>query len=143
MTTLRPKIDTPCVGICSTVYGDTVCRGCKRYYNEIIDWNRFDQNKRNSIYDRLEQNIIKMMSRHIVITDPTLLAAKLEKHHIRYNPEHSPYTWAYHLLRVGADKIQRLENYGLHIKDTHITLQQLFNRIDTALYEYSCALLEK
>ncbi|MEC9132488.1 MAG: DUF1289 domain-containing protein, partial [Pseudomonadota bacterium] len=27
MATRRP---TPCVGICSTTYGDLVCRGCKR-----------------------------------------------------------------------------------------------------------------
>lgn len=143
MTTLRTKIDTPCIGICSTVYGDIVCRGCKRYYHEIIDWNRFDQEKREGIYKRLEQNIIKVMSDYIVITDASLLTTKLQKYQIRYNPDHSAYTWAYHLLRVGTEKIQSLENYGLALKDTHIPLQQLFNHIDTILYEYSCALLEQ
>ncbi|HBZ99754.1 MAG TPA: DUF1289 domain-containing protein, partial [Pseudomonas sp.] len=24
------RIKTPCIGLCSTVYGDVVCRGCKR-----------------------------------------------------------------------------------------------------------------
>ena len=27
---------TPCVGICSTTYGDDVCRGCKRFSFEVI-----------------------------------------------------------------------------------------------------------
>ncbi|WP_317135104.1 DUF1289 domain-containing protein [Piscirickettsia litoralis] len=37
---------TPCVGLCSTVYGDDVCRGCKRFYHEIIDWNQYDINQK-------------------------------------------------------------------------------------------------
>ena len=32
---------TPCVGICSTTYGDDVCRGCKRFIHEVINWNSF------------------------------------------------------------------------------------------------------
>ncbi|MCF8976542.1 DUF1289 domain-containing protein, partial [Pseudomonas edaphica] len=28
-------IKTPCVGLCSTVYGDLVCRGCKRFHHEV------------------------------------------------------------------------------------------------------------
>ncbi|MCA4075779.1 DUF1289 domain-containing protein, partial [Pseudomonas kurunegalensis] len=32
------SIKTPCVGLCSTVYGDTVCRGCKRFHHEVINW---------------------------------------------------------------------------------------------------------
>jgi len=41
----RPK--TPCVGLCSTVFGDTVCRGCMRFVHEVIDWNKYnpEQNK--------------------------------------------------------------------------------------------------
>jgi hypothetical protein len=31
-------IKTPCVGLCSTVYGDLVCRGCKRFHHEVINW---------------------------------------------------------------------------------------------------------
>ena len=33
---------TPCVGICSTTYGDDVCRGCKRFIHEVINWNSFN-----------------------------------------------------------------------------------------------------
>lgn len=35
---------TPCIGICSTTsLGDRVCRGCKRYAAEVIDWNSCDE----------------------------------------------------------------------------------------------------
>ena len=37
------SIKTPCLGICSTTsVGDVVCRGCKRYAFEVIDWNGYD-----------------------------------------------------------------------------------------------------
>lgn len=44
---------TPCVGICSTTYGDLVCRGCKRYAHEIVQWNAYSQQQRNAVSQRL------------------------------------------------------------------------------------------
>ncbi|WVM93272.1 DUF1289 domain-containing protein [Halopseudomonas pachastrellae] len=46
---------TPCIGLCSTVFGDLVCRGCKRFSHEIIDWNRYDNGQRAAVWSRLEQ----------------------------------------------------------------------------------------
>lgn len=51
---LRPKSrSTPCVGICSTSHGDYVCRGCKRFFNEVRDWQSFAPNQRELVLDRL------------------------------------------------------------------------------------------
>lgn len=44
---------TPCVGICSTTYGDLVCRGCKRFAHEIVQWNGFDADQRQAVWQRL------------------------------------------------------------------------------------------
>lgn len=44
---------TPCVGICSTTYGDLVCRGCKRFSHEIVEWNAFDGEQRRLVWERL------------------------------------------------------------------------------------------
>lgn len=44
---------TPCVGICSTTYGDLVCRGCKRFAHEIVQWNGFDESQRSAVWQRL------------------------------------------------------------------------------------------
>ncbi|MCZ6619688.1 MAG: DUF1289 domain-containing protein [Gammaproteobacteria bacterium] len=45
---------TPCVGICSTTYGDLVCRGCKRFAHEIVMWNGFSEDQRDRVWQRLE-----------------------------------------------------------------------------------------
>jgi uncharacterized protein len=44
---------TPCVGTCSTTYGDLVCRGCKRFSHEIVEWNGFDVEQRRVVWERL------------------------------------------------------------------------------------------
>jgi uncharacterized protein len=44
---------TPCVGTCSTTYGDLVCRGCKRFAHEIVQWNGFDTDQRRLVWERL------------------------------------------------------------------------------------------
>ena len=44
---------TPCVGICSTTYGDLVCRGCKRFAHEIVQWNSYDATQQDAVRERL------------------------------------------------------------------------------------------
>jgi len=47
---------TPCVGICSTVYGDEICIGCMRTYKEVINWNvGLDEDEKQSIIDRYKK----------------------------------------------------------------------------------------
>ena len=50
---MQLKNRTPCVGICSTTYGDLVCRGCKRFSHEIVQWNGYDKDQQGLIWDRL------------------------------------------------------------------------------------------
>ena len=28
----------PCIGVCSTTYGDDICKGCKRFRHEVSSW---------------------------------------------------------------------------------------------------------
>jgi len=44
---------TPCIGTCSTTYGDLVCRGCKRFAHEIVQWNAYDAEQRRAVWQRL------------------------------------------------------------------------------------------
>lgn len=50
---MQLKNRTPCVGICSTTYGDLVCRGCKRFSHEIVQWNGYDKDQQGLIWERL------------------------------------------------------------------------------------------
>jgi predicted Fe-S protein YdhL (DUF1289 family) len=135
-TKLNATINTPCVGICSTVYGDEICRGCKRFYKEIIEWNAFADNTKHEIFQRLSQLMSTTVCQFLIITDPALLQQQLEKLQIRYHPTDDAFCWAHHLLRFLQDKPQSLSPYGVITKPEFAenSLRELFTLIDEALY---------
>lgn len=70
---------TPCVGICSTTYGDLVCRGCKRFSHEITGWNTYSAAQRQDVEARLVRLQAGVISGLLEVLDEaqceTLLAA--------------------------------------------------------------------
>ncbi len=44
---------SPCIGVCSTTYGDFICRGCKRFAHEVVAWNQFSEAQREAVRERL------------------------------------------------------------------------------------------
>lgn len=70
---------TPCVGLCSTVYGDQVCRGCKRFSHEIVDWNRYDSDARAAVWLRLEQLLEQVISARVELVSSVALNQALER----------------------------------------------------------------
>jgi predicted Fe-S protein YdhL (DUF1289 family) len=60
-------IKTPCVGLCSTVYGDLVCRGCKRFHHEVIHWNGYNEDEKRAVWLRLEQLLSQVMAAKVEI----------------------------------------------------------------------------
>ena len=67
------KRHTPCVGICSTTYGDLVCRGCKRFAHEITEWNRYDDDQRTQIWDRLAHLREQVVAQIVEVRDRAAL----------------------------------------------------------------------
>ena len=107
------RIKTPCVGLCSTVYGDLVCRGCKRFHHEVVSWNAYDEEGKRSVWLRLELLLAQVMAAKLEIFDTDLLRRQLESRQIRFVADQSPYCWAYQLIARGARVIQQLEAYGV------------------------------
>jgi predicted Fe-S protein YdhL (DUF1289 family) len=64
---------TPCVGLCSTVYGDLVCRGCKRFSHEIIDWNRYQPVEKTAVWSRLEHLLTQLTSARVEVVSAVQL----------------------------------------------------------------------
>ena len=70
---------TPCVGICSTTYGDLVCRGCKRFAHEIVQWNGYDEDQQSIIWSRLNSLRDEVTLYFLQVSDE-LAFAKLVEH---------------------------------------------------------------
>ncbi len=89
---------TPCIGICSTTYGDLVCRGCKRFAHEIVQWNGYSEAQREEIRVRLRELSLGALQRYVTLVDPLQLQ--------RYLNLHGGLS-----LRVGADEPALLRAY--------------------------------
>ncbi|MES2818167.1 MAG: DUF1289 domain-containing protein [Pseudomonadota bacterium] len=139
------RIKTPCVGLCSTVYGDLVCRGCKRFHHEVIDWNRYGDEEKHAVWRRLEILLVQVMAAKLEVFDAGCLRRQLEQRTIRFVPEQSPYCWAYQLIARGARVIERLDAYGMALlpEFRDWTLPQLRDAIDREFFLLSEAHYER
>nr|WP_200999221.1 DUF1289 domain-containing protein [Pseudomonas cichorii] len=105
-------IKTPCVGLCSTVYGDLVCRGCKRFHHEVVNWNGYNEDEKRAVWLRLEQLLVQVMAAKLEIFDVEKLRIQLVQRKIRFVAHQSEYCWAYQLIARGARVINQVEAYG-------------------------------
>lgn len=66
---------TPCVGVCSTTYGDLVCRGCKRFAHEIVGWNGYTDDQRQRIRARLDELREQSVNAYVRVVDEQRFAS--------------------------------------------------------------------
>src|SRR5690606_5925140 len=140
MTLFKP-VKTPCIGVCSTGIGDSVCRGCKRFAHEVIDWNAYSHQQRVIIAQRLESFLAQIVKNFIEIENQTLLLQQIKHQQILFKEEQNPYWWVFDLLRAGARQITNLEAYGLSLQPRwrNASLKEIRDAIDQDFYALSCA----
>lgn len=139
------RLRTPCRGICSTGLGDTVCRGCKRFTHEVIAWNSYSVEQRDSVMGRLEQFMVRILSARCEIVDEELLLRQVRAYKIRFDEEAGPYCWLYDLLRAGAGQITDPLTFGFQPLPAYQTmpLAELFEEAELALFRLSEAHYER
>jgi len=139
------RIKTPCVGLCSTVYGDLVCRGCKRFHHEVVDWNLYDDESKRAVWRRLEVLLDQVMRSKLEVFDAGRLREQLENRQIRFVMDQSEYCWAYQLIARGARLINRIEAYGVVLlpEFREWPLPQLRDAIDREFFLLSEAHYER
>tara|TARA_B100001250_G_scaffold297962_1_gene259448 strand:- start:3584 stop:4030 length:447 start_codon:yes stop_codon:yes gene_type:complete len=109
----KKRSSTPCLGICSTTFGDEVCKGCKRFAHEIVSWTKYSLEEREIINDRLEKFKIKILQNRFKIIDSNLLATRLEEKAINFNHSLDPLTWIFDLFRAAGSQEFDLRNFGI------------------------------
>lgn len=53
MSNLNDLPDSPCIGVCSTLF-DEVCKGCGRTAVEVSNWVFFSDAEKRAVWDRIE-----------------------------------------------------------------------------------------
>ena len=132
----KKRSSTPCLGICSTTFGDEVCKGCKRFAHEIVSWTKYSLEEREIINDRLEKFKIKILRDRFKIIDSNLLAARLEEKAINFNHSLDPLTWIFDLFRAAGSQEFDLSNYGIESLD-HFDPKTIKDDINNELLQLS------
>ncbi|MCB1708704.1 MAG: DUF1289 domain-containing protein, partial [Halioglobus sp.] len=112
---LKPPVKTPCIGVCSTGIGDSVCRGCKRFAHEVIDWNSYTPEQKDIVDRRLGDFLSRCVSNKLRVTDRALLQWQLQVQQLSYAAHHDEYCWVYSLIKAGASQIDCPADYGFEV----------------------------
>ena len=109
----KKRSSTPCLGICTTTFGDEVCKGCKRFSHEIVSWTKYSIEEREIVNDRLEKFKVQILKDRFEVIDEKLLSKTLDQMGINFNHSLNPLTWIYDLFRAAGSQTFDLENFGI------------------------------
>ena len=109
----KKRSSTPCLGICSTTFGDEVCKGCKRFSHEIVSWTKYSLEEREIVNDRLEKFKVQILQHRFEIVDQDLFESKLEEKAINFNHSLDPLTWIFDLFRAAGSQTFEIESFGI------------------------------
>ena len=140
----KQPISTPCIGVCSTVYGDQVCRGCKRFAHEVIEWNGYEDSQKIVVRERLAVLRDQSVNEHLVIEDEARLRSQIAAHRIPCSDDASLPSLVYALLWRGASNMRNLSAYGLRARASGASeALDLMRAIDADFYVRSQAHYER
>ena len=135
---MSKSVKTPCIGVCSTVFGDEVCRGCKRFQHEIIKWNAYDDIEKRSVLNRLELLKVQIMQSKVMIIDEDLLRSKLHEYKVKFDKDSDSLCWVFDLLRSGSQSIADPSEFGFDlINSSVLNLSELKRVMEEELFQLS------
>lgn len=111
---------TPCAGRCSTVFGDAVCRGCRRFNHEVIQWNTYTAEQRMMIWQRLDMQLDQILVPMLPHADIQQVEIFIENKRIRIFDTASKGRRLYHALKLCEKNKQLADESGLGIQATQV-----------------------
>jgi len=138
-------VKTPCIGVCSTGIGDSVCRGCKRFAHEVINWNSYTEEERRVVMKRLDTLLSPLIQSRIVIKNEGLLIEQLTAQKVKMMPQLSIWSSVYEAIRSFGSQLKSLESIGCEMtydwKDS--TIAELKTALEEEFYQLSCVHYER
>ena len=137
------SVKTPCIGICSTVFGDEVCRGCKRFVHEVIDWNTYNNEQKQLVKDRLERLADQVVTGKLQVKDQAKFLTSLTVAEI--DVEQSEVVLILELLRKAAKQVTTFSDHGMLALAEYqqYSANELKELIDMEVHQLSTATYHK
>ena len=125
---------TPCAGRCSTVFGDAVCRGCRRFNHEVIQWNTYNEAQRLAVWKRLDAQLDQILVPMLPFADLRHVEGFVLSKRVRLRSEASKGRKLYHALKICEKNKNFTNESGLGISEQQVkALWQEFERRVLAL----------
>lgn len=124
----------PCIGFCSTTYGDLICRGCYRNLHEVLHWSRLSSNEKQDFYDKIAKLAEKELAQLIKITEPKLLEEWAHQLLV-YCQDPAKRSVFYDLIQALQQGINIVESSGAcQLRDSLSPLREVYRKVDQAIY---------
>jgi uncharacterized protein len=106
---------TPCAGRCSTVFGDLVCRGCRRFNHEVIHWNTYAAEQHTVIWKRLDAQLDQILVPMLPLARLEVVENFITAKRVRLRPDASTGRKLYHALKLCEKNRHFTDESGLGI----------------------------
>ena len=106
---------TPCAGRCSTVFGDAVCRGCRRFNHEVIRWNTFSPEQHTAVWKRLDAQLDQILVPMLPLADLVAVEQFVLSKRVRLRDDASRGRKLYHALKLCEKNRHFTDESGLGI----------------------------
>jgi len=131
---------SPCAGKCSTVFGDQVCRGCRRFSYEVIEWNRYTDEQKRLIWQRLDEQLDRIVLPLVPYANYPQVDAFLISRQVRLLDNSTQGRHIYEALRICQRAPELLMQSGLNIIADQ--LKPIWQQVDTRIYTLAVANFE-
>ncbi len=106
---------TPCAGRCSTVFGDLVCRGCRRFSHEVIHWNQYSAEQHAAVWNRLDAQLDQILVPMLPHANLVHVEGFIQSKRVRLRPNASRGRKLYHALKLCEKNRHFTDDSGLGI----------------------------
>ena len=129
--------ETPCIGICSTIYGDEVCLGCLRRFDEVIDWNQYQESDKKNIIARIYQLVDTVMAQYFTHVNENVLDQAIQPSALRLVNQPSAWFKAYRLLRDDSSRFESFKSLGLSVAKPYqsVPVSELIQQLCDEIYQ--------
>lgn len=107
---------TPCAGRCSTVFGDSVCRGCRRFNHEVINWNAYSSDQHSVVWHRLDAQLDQILVPMLPFANLQHVEGFVLSKRVRLREDASKGRKLYHALKICEKNKSFTDESGLGIK---------------------------
>ena len=107
---------TPCAGRCSTVFGDSVCRGCRRFNHEVIHWNAYSPEQHTAVWRRLDAQLDQILIPMLPLVNIEQVEKFVLSKRVRLREDASKGRKLYHALKICEKNKNLADESGLGIQ---------------------------